>query len=238
MLLVLSAGPLAASADMVILSGTKDNTLFESTTGAESNGAGEFLFVGRSLQADARRTVLAFDVSAIPPGAHVESATLTLHMSRTIVGTVDIAAHRLQRDWGQGLSDATGREGAGAAAQAGDATWLHNFFNTSQWTTAGGDFDAVASASTPVGGLGFYDWSSPSLAADVQAWVLQPQTNFGWLLLADESKFPSAKRFDSIENRTAIFRPSLTISYTAVPEPASGLCLLALLLAAKRRGSR
>jgi len=233
--------PVGASADMVTLFPSKDNTLFEDATGSISNGAGDYLFVGRSFQPDNRRALLSFDVTAIPSGALVESASLTLHMSRTqtLTSAVSISAHRLHRAWGEGSSNAPSREeGAGAPAQTGDATWLHNFFNTSTWTTPGGDFDALASAMTSVGGLGFYAWSSPLLAQDVQDWIVRPDMNFGWLLLGDESEVPTAKRFDSRENPNLSFRPTLAISYTTVPEPATGAALLALLATARLRQRR
>ncbi len=238
MFVAMLALPLCTSADMVTLFPSQDNTLFEDATGSLSNGAGQYLFVGRSLQHDTRRALLSFEMAGIPAGAHIESASLTLHMSRTIVGSVDISAHRVNGDWGEGLSNAASQEGTGAAAQTGDATWLHSFFSASTWTTPGGDFDALASAVTPVDRVGFYTWSSPGLSQDVQDWIIQPDTNFGWLLLGDESEVPTAKRFDSRENPNVSFRPTLTVNYTTTPEPATGVALLALLIAVRPRRLR
>lgn len=227
--------PRAASAETVTILPVKDNTLFEDPAGSISNGAGIHLFVGRSLQADTRRAVLAFDVSGLPVGAQVDSATLTLRMSRTRAGSVNVAAHRLLADWGEGGSDAPGDEGTGATSQSGDATWLHSFFNTSNWSNLGGDFNPLPSASTAVGDADFYHWSSQALADDVQDWILNPLNNFGWLLLADETRVPTAKRFDSRENPNPAFRPTLTVNYTVVPEPGAGFALLALLALTRSR---
>jgi hypothetical protein len=42
--------------------------------------------------------------------------------------------------------------GGGAVATNGGATWNARFFNTTAWTTPGGDFAGPASASQPVSG--------------------------------------------------------------------------------------
>ena len=52
---------------------------------------------------------------------------------------------------------------------------------------AGGDFSGTASASQSVGAIGQYTWSSAQMVADVQSWLDTPASNFGWLVLGDES---------------------------------------------------
>ena len=77
--------------------------------------------------------------------------------------------------------------GAGAQAEAGDATWLHTFYNTSFWTTPGGDFSPTLSATTTVSTVNTtYTWSGSGLLADVQAWVSNPASNFGWVIRGNE----------------------------------------------------
>lgn len=203
----------------VTIPAARDNTLYESESGALSNGAGQHLFAGLTAAKTgnlARRGVIAFDLDgALPEGATILSVELELNMSRSISGDQAVALHELQRDWGEGASDAAGEEGAGANATTGDATWLHTFFNSDTWSAAGGDFNPTASASTTVGGVGQYSWSSAQLTADVQGWVDDPSTNFGWLILGDEGGDPSAKRFDSREHPEEANRPQLTIQYLA-----------------------
>jgi hypothetical protein len=38
------------------------------------------------------------------------------------------------------------------------------------------------------------------MVADVQSWLNSPGSNFGWLVLGDESVAGSAKRFDTRES--------------------------------------
>lgn len=200
----------------VKITASKDNTLYENASGSFSNGSGAYFFAGQNNHGEARRGVLAFDLAGtVPAGAQIQSATLTLNMSKTISDAHTVALHRLLADWGEGMSNATGEEGGGAAAASGDATWIHTFFNTQRWTNAGGDFAGSASATQSVAGLGQYTWAStPEMVADVQSWLDAPAGNFGWLLMGNEQANASAKRFDARENPVIANRPVLTVIYT------------------------
>ena len=137
-----------------------DNTLFQSTAGSLSNGVGTHFYVGETAQAsnNLRRGLIKFDVSGVPAGATVNSVTLQLRMSMAPNSAAqNIEIHRALQNWGEGTSNAAQGgagfgEGDGTQATTGDATWLHTFFNTATWTSAGGDFTATASATTSVGG--------------------------------------------------------------------------------------
>jgi hypothetical protein len=84
----------------------------------------------------------------------------------------------------------------------------------------GGDFSVTASASESVGDIGAYVWTSAQMVVDVQSWLDNPATNFGWLVLGDESTSPTAKRFDTRESTSP---PVLTIEYaTPTPTPTPG----------------
>lgn len=198
----------------VILGAARDNTLYGGL-GNVSNGAGQHIFAGNTNNDLARRGLIAFDLSAIPPDATIISATLTLNMSKTISGNAAVSLRAVSADWGEGESDALGEEGAGAAATPGDATWLHAFFDDTFWAAPGGDFAAAASATVMVGSPGNYTWASPGLLADVAGWVADPATNFGWGLLGDEENTGTAKRFDSRENPSESARPALVLTYAA-----------------------
>lgn len=200
----------------ISLSPSKDNTLYESASGATSNGAGSHFFAGENNSGDLRRGVIAFDLAAgVPAGSFINSVTLTLTVSRTMAGTVTVSLHRLTANWGEGASNADLNEGMGAPATTGDATWIHTFFNTSQWAAAGGDFAALASANQSVGSLGSYTWgSTPQMVADAQAWLDNPSANFGWLVLGSETALQTTKRFDSRQNAVVANRPRLEVNYS------------------------
>jgi hypothetical protein len=195
----------------------RDNTLYEDSAGQLSNGAGQFVFAGLTNQPQARRAALHFDVagSQIPAGSTIDSVTLTLHMSRTAGGAATVSLHRFTTAWGEAGSNSPGAEGTGTVPESGDATWIHTFFDTGQWSNAGGDFVTAATASTVVQGTGFYTWaSSADMVSDIQDWLDNPASNFGWIVIGDETTPVTAKRFDSRENDVVENRPSLTIFYT------------------------
>jgi hypothetical protein len=66
------------------------------------------------------------------------------------------------------------------------------------------------------------------MVADVQGWLDDPSTNYGWLIFTNEGNFPSAKRFDTRENPAPGDRPQLTIRYSppgsagSVPDGSAG----------------
>lgn len=216
----LLAAALPAVGDVVVLEPVGDNTLF--STGTSSNGAGDAVFSGQTGGGIKQRAVLAFDVAAaVPPGSVVESATLTLTLVMESGAGVpeNHSLHRILAGWGEGASAGFG--GSGAPAEAGDATWFHRFYPDLFWADPGGDFDALVSSSQAIGGaLGAYTWgSTPRMVADVQGWLDDPDSAFGWLVQGNESALNSAKKFASREATDPALRPRLTIEFAPAPCP-------------------
>lgn len=219
-LLSIALFPAWSAADTVEIQAIRDNTLFQDAEGDTSNGAGTGVFCGRNSQGRIRRGLLAFDLrSALPSPARLDSAILVLRMSTSSDVTPRVLSlHRVLADWGEGGSVSGG--GGGAPAQAGDATWLHTFYPSVLWSTVGGDFAPASSASITVPeAAGDYAWRSATLTGDVQGWIEQGATNFGWILVGDESVPNTARRFDSRESTTPATRPRLVLHYS-VETPA------------------
>jgi hypothetical protein len=231
---LLLAGVEPLVAETVTVEASRDNTLFETRTGNLSNGTGPHLYVGCPLRFEAiRRGLLAFDLSAaIPVNAVVSSARLRLRLTRESDGNPaaqNVRLHRVLADWGEGNSNAGSPGGNGAPAQSGDATWLHTFFDQSFWHDAGGDFVASASAAASVGGEDVVTWGpSVAMTADVQSWVREAASNFGWILVGNENDLGSAKRFESRHATDATTRPRLEVEFeipTASPTPTATAAL-------------
>jgi hypothetical protein len=215
-----------AVADTVSLPASKDNTIYEDTLGQYSNGQGAHFYTGKTGTELLRRALIAFDLSSIPPNATVTSATLTLRLTkRGPEDPGDVSLRKVLANWGEGASDAGTPGGTGAESAPGDATWIHTFFDTAFWTTPGGDFSSTPSASTAVDVLGDYTWSGSGLVADVQSWVSNSATNFGWAIIGNEATPASAARFGSRENSTTPPQLSVTFqlpSVTPTPTPTPG----------------
>jgi hypothetical protein len=210
-----------------------------------SNGKGEHFFTGigsggqdvipdppepadcdpRPNRPVLRRGVLAFDLDSIPSGAEILKVTLKLNLTKASRDSGDkvVSLHTLNKDWGEGASEAGGGEGRGALAVTGDATWRYSNFNSIEWTSAGGDFNAAPSGSKIVGtSLVEYSWSSDEAAnekmkTDVQNWLENPSSNFGWLLKGEEEGVLSARAFASHENQTEGKPPKLIVEYNTKP---------------------
>jgi len=212
-----------AQADQVVLVPVADNTLIEDPNGAFSGGRSAYFFAGRvgnNGGGTRRRGAVRFDFSTIPAGSTITSVSLRLVCSSAGTTTSQtISLRKMNASWGEGTSLAFG--GGGAPSEPGDVTWLHRFYPSTLWSTAGGQFTTTASASRAVTGTGVYVWSSTTqLVADVQGWVNNPASNFGWLVQGNETTLQSVKRFDSRE-AGASNRPQLTVVYTPpVSNPA------------------
>ncbi|HEY3386606.1 MAG TPA: DNRLRE domain-containing protein, partial [Saprospiraceae bacterium] len=204
-----------------IFTAIKDNILYESANGGLSNGQGIHLYTGNN-NVGRRRSVVAFDLSAVPDGAELQDAQLQLFCNSSSGITFPVTAHRVLEDWGEGNSDASGNEGSGDQAEPGDATWLYTFYDTEEWSTQGGTFSNIESASTDISSQGtVYTWSSMQMDLDVSHWLQVPAENFGWVLRGDENTTTNTKRFSSRQNGTSDNDPRLVLHYVV---PPTGAC--------------
>lgn len=205
-----------AWATKVLLPATQDNTLYESGSGLFSNGSGQRMFTGVPNEPVRRRAVIAFKNvdQKIPADATITSAKLHLHLSFDNTEATVINLYRLTSDWGEGASDALPPEDTGTNAEIGDATWIHTRWPNFEWRNAGGDFEETSSGSELVDSVGDYTFgSTPDMTSDVQLWLDNPASNFGWILIAAENR-SSEKRFDTKENEIEQFRPMLEVTYS------------------------
>jgi hypothetical protein len=211
-----------ARADMAALVPMKDNSVYEESP-TFSNGIGQHFFAGNNMiPSTARRAFIAFDIAgSIPANSTVDSVVLSLRMSRTSTGSQPVELRRVLVNWGEGGSIAGGNEGAGTAALAGDATWVHSFYDTTEWATPGGDLSATISATRPVAFDGFYSWRSTQMRDDVQSWLDNPAANCGWAVVGNETAPRTAKRFDSRHYELESRRPRLLVYYHPTPTGVS-----------------
>ena len=183
---------------------------------------------GASGMGDKKRALLMFDIAGqIPPQATVASVTLTVKMVRAPSGGgVDsiFSLHRLRQSWGEGnkatVNDNT--DDFGVQATTNEVTWNARLYSAPLWSVPGTsspvDYFSAASATNFIAGVGTYTFNSNSnLVADVQAWVNNPGTNFGWILTSLlENTSTTIRRFGSRESTNA---PLLTVQYSLPAAP-------------------
>jgi hypothetical protein len=205
-----------APAASISLVPSQDNTIFSENDNSNALGS---LFAGETVDQKFRRAIFEFVLAGkIPAGSIVNSVTLSL--TQTKIGPAGVAAfelHPVTAAWGQGTSIGSGM---GGAPTAGDATWNYRFYNTSAWSTPGGDFGPMSGTTTIGLSDSVYTFSSqPGMVADVQHWLDNPASNFGWVLKAADETLGvvTAREFGSLENGFPV-QPTLTVNYT-VPEP-------------------
>lgn len=230
-------------ADQVTLSVVADTSLFENHP--DSNLGATTLVAGTNQQYSRSRALFRFDLSALPAAATITQVHVNLNVTRRPdpdqhSGPVDsdFSLFRLLTDWGEGL----GGEVTGSNAQPGDATWNERHFNSASWATPGGligtDYANDPSATTSVGGIGSYVWgSSTELISDVQSWLDDPATNFGFILVCQtEGTAGTGRRFAAREQPGGgVPAPQLELTYS-VPEPSAlALVSVGLLTLGRRR---
>lgn len=207
-----------ARTQTVNITADKDNTMYSENV-TFSNGSGQNFFAGRTKDGYIRRALLHFDLSSIPSNAVVTAVTITLNNNRQASNSAGIALHKLNADWGEGASDAAANEGSGTAGQTGDATWTRRMLPSTNWTTAGGEFVTTASATVANVNAGTVAVSGGTLVADVQSFVSNSASNFGWIIRGtSEATSQTTLRFASRNTGTTTQRPVLSVTYnTALP---------------------
>lgn len=208
-------------ADVTNLIAVADTTLQDDPTLANLNyGLDDGIRAGGRQQPGKARGLLRFDLAgSIPAGATINSATLTLTVIATPTLPVDstFEVHRVLAEWGEGTNVAN-------PAVVGEASWNDRLGPGTPWSIAGGDFTATASAAQAISGNGVYNFTSAGLAADVQMWVDNAGSNFGWLLRSESETMPiTIRKFGSRISLGS--EPRLIIDYST-PTTIFGVALV------------
>ena len=222
---LLSAATITLAAT-VTLQPVADTTLIETEPNNNLGGA-PFVNAGVTQNFTKNHGLIRFDLAGrVPPHSQITRADLILevtHIPRDGFAPADFGLHRLLVPWGEGnkITDAPSHPGLGAPATTNEATWNDRFaFTTNHWTAPGAaptnDYSPVVSAQQTIYDLGNSPYtfeSTAAMVADVQLWLDDPQTNFGWLLktLLEAENF-TARRFGSRED--ADHAPLLVIEFT------------------------
>ncbi len=143
------------------------------------------------------RSLLQFDLSSLPAGSVVVSATLSLYVKGASGGPVTINAHQVITSWNEAEVTWEARDKAAGLL----------------WVTRGGDYDSAVAGSTVVDNTTnvWRSWNITNLAA---TWVMTPTSNFGLILEAAVTDPKTEKKFKSSDDGTASQRPKLEVCYS------------------------
>ncbi|MDR0612227.1 MAG: DNRLRE domain-containing protein [Dysgonamonadaceae bacterium] len=219
--------PSLSNADSRTLTADRDNTIYynhdeESYSDSLSNGSGGSFVAGTVNTPNYyRRALIHFDLSRLAGGT-VDSVVLKIHAqqnARHDETARHFTLHKLNQEWKQGDSEAAD-PGRGTQAQTNDATWKWSVYPNSLWTTEGGNFVETASATTGTLTDDLLDvdvfWRSSvsvneQMKTDVQNWINNPSTNFGWLIKGIEGT--DLRKATMFYSRESANKPTLTVYY-------------------------
>lgn len=150
--------------------------------------------VAKSPATVTNHSLLKFDFSSIPANATITGATLTVTIYRSNTEPSNYDLNRVLVDWNEY-----------------EATWNNRNAST-PWLLGGAqsgtEFVTMPSVTAQVDDAIF---SSAGMIADVQLWVNNPGTNYGWIMIATGEVTGTGKQLGSRESDSP---PSLTIDYT------------------------
>jgi lysophospholipase L1-like esterase len=209
--------------------GSEDNLLMDIRAN-ENYGAGVDLQIGRHgsepnpLITAISRSLVRFDVSAIPPEATIVSATLkAFSYQRDSSTPMDVGAFRVTKHWNEGTRTSFGQ-------QTGSSCWTAARLNQLAWSQAGvgaasnsaqnddPSFDRYATAEdiTTVTAINaWYEWDVKNA---VERWRSGEWNNEGLAMIALSESVQNNRWFHSSEatvNQT--LRPTLEVTYVSTP---------------------
>ncbi len=172
---------LSAAADVDIYAGTPSTNY-----GTDKN-----IVVGKDITGKDDKILIKFDLTSLPTGAIITSATLRLNLvGSSDTGAYNIGLYKIIKPWGETT-----------------ATWS-NF-------SSGGNYDSTQQAVTNVtlGNFGFKEWGLP--ISLINGWMTTPTSNYGLALVYESSTKGPDYQFASKEYTTDLSaRPQLVINYT------------------------
>jgi hypothetical protein len=176
--------------------GTRDTYLSETNPSANDGSAASLRVDGDEAGGTDLAALLRFDLSSIPAGSTVESATLTVNVTNP--SAQSYAIYALLRDWNELEANWTMADAASAWERPG--------------AQGAGDRGATAIGAVSAGATGTHRLTlgTAGLAA-LKGWIDSPATNYGFLI--GDSANGDGLAFDSREAAAPANRPSLTITY-------------------------
>lgn len=155
----------------------------------------------------ANAIIMKINLSQLPPGAQIESASLQLYATAAGGDSLyDISAHKIINN-NPNLSATTGY------TYNGTNSWTANTSSYNNIPMAQADISAAESINHVDLTLGYKEWDVTEM---VRAWQASPASNYGLLLNSDNTASSNSHRFfASSEATDTNQRPRLVVTYTS-----------------------
>jgi len=156
------------------------------------------------------RSLVKFDLSSVPSGSTVNSASLQLYRYSDIgaspVGRTYTADRVITSNWAEA-----------------SATW-NKYDGVNSWGSPGGDFTTAGEASATVPACcGYISWTVTDI---VKAWIESDQPNYGFLIKDQvEDASPAVGAWFFSRESTDPNKPILTVDYTAPIAAVGGVVI-------------
>ena len=190
-------------AETAVLTSVQDTYIKLGETG-NNFGVSTQLIVDRE-SGDLQRALVQFDLSSIPVGAIIHSATLNMEAT-AIDGLLNLHVYQVLEGWAEGTANGT----------SDDANWTNRDTGTA-WTTAGGYFNGTAIDSISTDATGQHSWTITTL---VQDWIDGTDANYGVVIASPDGGGNRTVTYDSREGAIA---PELIIHYSIPNEPPTDI---------------
>ncbi|MDA2922332.1 DNRLRE domain-containing protein [Patescibacteria group bacterium AH-259-L07] len=141
-----------------------------------------------------RRGFIWFNLSSIPDGSTITSATLYLREAQTYGVTRTVAIHRMTQNWTEG-----------------GVTWS-TYDGINAWSSGGGDYDTTSTATAIVSWTGVLKWDSWDVTAGVSDFINGTYPNYGWLI--KDSNEDTSEAYWFFDSREAANQPYLIVNYS------------------------
>ena len=205
LLLLACSGLQAESGDATLAA---EATVYEEQSGENAGGDSE-VCIGNHATTDTRRAFVRYTLPAIPATATVERVVLQLQQDRVrsqgsgAPKTATLLVRRVTASWTEGTGSGGGSGPCGGGANVAGVDWA-----SQPAIAAVSGASAALSANDNVSVVLDTDigTSADGLIADVQSWVADNATNFGWRLAVSEEA--------TADNARALVPGTLTVHWS------------------------
>ena len=178
---------------------TKDSAL---SAGNATRNYGRSTTVQLFSAASPNRIAAQFNVSSVPVGTPIVSATLRLYaasISARSGAAMPLAAYAVTRSWTEGT-----KTGSGSA----DGVSWNAYDGSNNWAAGGGDYSTPAAGTLLLGSDFNSGWIELDITALAQAWVNVPAANNGVIITTS-----ATDNFTINMRQSASNRPELVLTY-------------------------